>query len=92
MNICIMGCGLIGNRRAQVAQASGGEVLLVAAIEPERAQMTAKTVGAEWTDDIFLDTRNLLDPACMANAGFRYFGIGRSSIKGKCFPVNSNNC
>jgi len=26
-------------------------VLLVADIEPERAQMTAKTVGGEWTDD-----------------------------------------
>lgn len=51
MRIGIVGCGLIGNRRAQVAQASGDEVLLVADIEPERAQMTAKTVGAEWTDD-----------------------------------------
>jgi len=51
MKVGIVGCGLIGNRRAQVAQASGDEVLLVADIKPERAQMTAKTVGAEWTDD-----------------------------------------
>jgi hypothetical protein len=27
--------------------------------------------------NVFLDTRNLLDPARMAEAGFRYFGIGR---------------
>ena len=27
--------------------------------------------------DVFLDTRNLLDPVRMAQAGFRYFGIGR---------------
>jgi UDPglucose 6-dehydrogenase len=27
--------------------------------------------------DIFLDTRNLLDPARMGEAGFRYLGIGR---------------
>ncbi|MGD0972328.1 MAG: Gfo/Idh/MocA family oxidoreductase [Desulfobaccales bacterium] len=51
MKIGIVGCGLIGDRRAQVARASGDEVLLVADIEPERAQMTAKTVGGEWTDD-----------------------------------------
>ena len=28
--------------------------------------------------DVFLDTRNLLDPARMVQAGFRYLGIGRS--------------
>ena len=28
--------------------------------------------------DVFLDTRNLLDPARAVEAGFRYFGIGRS--------------
>lgn len=27
--------------------------------------------------DVFLDTRNLLDPVRMKDAGFRYFGIGR---------------
>ena len=27
--------------------------------------------------DIFMDTRNLMDPALMRQAGFRYFGIGR---------------
>jgi len=27
--------------------------------------------------DVFLDTRNLLDPDRMTEAGFRYFGIGR---------------
>jgi UDPglucose 6-dehydrogenase len=27
--------------------------------------------------DVFLDTRNLLDPDRLAEAGFRYFGIGR---------------
>jgi UDPglucose 6-dehydrogenase len=28
-------------------------------------------------DNIFLDTRNLLDPGPMVAAGFRYLGIGR---------------
>ena len=51
MNIGIVGCGLIGNRRAQVAQVSGDEVLLVADIEPHRAQATAEAVGADWIDD-----------------------------------------
>ena len=36
-------------------------------------------VRTNMADDIFLDTRNLLDPTRMAKAGFRYFGIGRSS-------------
>jgi UDPglucose 6-dehydrogenase len=36
-------------------------------------------VRTDMADDIFLDTRNLLDPTRMAKAGFRYFGIGRSS-------------
>lgn len=51
MKIGIVGCGLIGNRRARVAQASGDEVLLVADVDPERARATAKAVGAEWEDD-----------------------------------------
>lgn len=51
MKIGIVGCGLIGNRRAQVAHSSRDEVLLVADIAPERAQATAKEVGADWNDD-----------------------------------------
>ncbi|MGB8993038.1 MAG: Gfo/Idh/MocA family oxidoreductase [Desulfobaccales bacterium] len=51
MKIGIVGCGLIGNRRAQVAQALEDEVLLVADIEAERARATAKAVGADWHDD-----------------------------------------
>ena len=27
--------------------------------------------------DVFLDTRNLFDPKLIAEAGFRYLGIGR---------------
>jgi UDPglucose 6-dehydrogenase len=38
-------------------------------------------VKANMVDDILLDTRNLLDSAILTKAGFRYFGIGRSSIK-----------
>jgi len=36
------------------------------------AQLRANMDG-----DVFLDTRNWLDPKRMAQAGFRYFGIGR---------------
>ena len=53
---------------------------------------TALVLITEWADigsldlprlraamqgDVFLDTRNLLDPARLVAAGFRYFGIGR---------------
>jgi predicted dehydrogenase len=51
MKIGIVGCGLIGNRRAQVAQAAEDEVLLVADINQERARTTAEAVGAPWDDD-----------------------------------------
>jgi UDPglucose 6-dehydrogenase len=33
---------------------------------------------AQMQGNLFLDTRNILDPAKMAGAGFRYLGIGRS--------------
>lgn len=36
-----------------------------------------KQMRASMRGDAFLDTRNLLDPGRMAEAGFRYFGIGR---------------
>lgn len=51
MKIGIVGCGLIGNRRARVAQAAGDKVLLVADINPKRASETATALGADWTDE-----------------------------------------
>lgn len=51
MKIGIVGCGLIGHRRALVAREAGDEVVLVADIVPERAEKTAAAVGAVWTDD-----------------------------------------
>lgn len=51
MKVGIVGCGLIGNRRARVAREAGDPVLLVADINPERAQETGKAVDASWTED-----------------------------------------
>lgn len=51
MKIGIAGCGLIGNRRAQVAHANGDKVVLVADIDPSVARATAQAVNAEWRDD-----------------------------------------
>lgn len=51
MRIGIVGCGLIGNRRALVAKATGDEVLLVVDINLECARKTATAVGADWTED-----------------------------------------
>jgi UDPglucose 6-dehydrogenase len=36
-----------------------------------------KQMRAQMRGDVFLDTRNLLDPVHMADAGFHYLGIGR---------------
>ena len=51
MKIGIVGCGLIGSRRARVAQACGDEVLLVSDIRGAQAQGLGKALGGAWTED-----------------------------------------
>ena len=51
MRIGVVGCGLIGNRRASVAHAQGDTVVMVADVVGERAQKTAEEVGARATTD-----------------------------------------
>jgi predicted dehydrogenase len=51
MKIGVVGCGLIGDRRARVAHGAGDEVLLIADLKPECAHKTASAVGAQWTTD-----------------------------------------
>lgn len=51
MNVGIIGCGLIGSRRARVAREAGDRVLLVADINPARAQEIAQAADAGWTED-----------------------------------------
>lgn len=59
----------------QVAEGSDALVLVTewaGLTELDFTQMRSKMRG-----DVFLDTRNLLDPRRIAEAGFRYHGIGR---------------
>jgi predicted dehydrogenase len=49
MKIGIVGCGLIGNRRAGVAQRASDEVVLVADIDPQRARETSAALKTDWT-------------------------------------------
>jgi predicted dehydrogenase len=51
MRIGIVGCGLIGSRRGQVAFDAGDEVLRVADIDTTVAQRVANSIGAAWTDN-----------------------------------------
>lgn len=51
MKTGIVGCGLIGQRRAQVAREAGDEVLLVADINPARSQELARRLDTDWTHD-----------------------------------------
>ena len=39
-----------------------------------------RRLRANMKGDVFLDTRNLFDPASLREAGFRYLGIGRSAV------------
>jgi predicted dehydrogenase len=47
----IVGCGLIGKRRATVARESGDRVVAVADVDPGRAQSLAQENGCAWTQD-----------------------------------------
>jgi predicted dehydrogenase len=58
MKLGIVGCGLIGSRRAQAAQAAGDEIILTADIKPQAAQQVAAAVGAQWTEDWQAVTRH----------------------------------
>ena len=47
----IVGCGLIGRRRAAVARELGDAVVIVADIDVARAQQAAHESGSVWTAD-----------------------------------------
>lgn len=49
MKVGIVGCGLIGSRRADVARTSGDEVVVVADLDESRARAVA--ASGEWTTD-----------------------------------------
>ena len=52
MHIAIIGCGLIGKRRAQIAhQSSGDEVVIVADVDESRAKTLADEIGCLATMD-----------------------------------------
>jgi UDPglucose 6-dehydrogenase len=59
----------------QVAQESSALVLVTE--WAEIGSLDWRRMRANMRGDVFLDTRNLLDPVQMAEAGFRYLGIGR---------------
>jgi predicted dehydrogenase len=49
MRVGIIGCGLIGTRRARVACESGDVVAVVADVVADRAVATAEATGSNWT-------------------------------------------
>jgi UDPglucose 6-dehydrogenase len=59
----------------QVAQGSSALVLVTE--WADIGSLDLLQLRTNMRGDVFLDTRNLLDPARMIAAGFRYFGIGR---------------
>jgi predicted dehydrogenase len=58
MDIGIVGCGLIGNRRAKVAQEAGDNLIVLADIDPARARSTGEMVQAPWVEDWHVVTRH----------------------------------
>jgi UDPglucose 6-dehydrogenase len=65
---------------ATVAEAVAGADAAVLVTEwPELAEQDWAALGATMRRRVFVDGRNMLDPAAMADAGFDYEGIGRSA-------------
>jgi len=57
--------------------AKGSTALVLVTEWSEIDSLDLLQLRANMRGDVFLDTRNLFDPARMIAAGFRYFGIGR---------------
>ena len=57
--------------------AEGSSALVLVTEWADINSLDLRRLRRKMQGDVFLDTRNLLDPDCMAEAGFRYFGIGR---------------
>jgi predicted dehydrogenase len=51
LNLAIVGCGVIGRRRAAVARELKDHIVIVADIDAERAKKTAEENDCEWTCD-----------------------------------------
>ena len=51
MRVGVVGCGLIGRRRAETALAAGDEVVRVCDIDERAARDVAQLAGADWTLD-----------------------------------------
>jgi len=57
--------------------ARGSSALVLVTEWADLPNLDLQQLRRQMRGDLFLDTRNLLDPMRMAEAGFRYFGIGR---------------
>ena len=57
--------------------AEGSDALVLVTEWAEINDLDLARLHDQMRGDVFLDTRNLLDPDRMADAGFRYIGIGR---------------
>jgi predicted dehydrogenase len=51
VRVAVIGCGLIGARRARVASEAGDEVSLVADVDPGRAAETSAATQSRWTTE-----------------------------------------
>jgi len=57
--------------------ARGSDALVLVTEWRDLSNLDLQQLRKGMRGDVFLDTRNLLDPTRMTEAGFRYFGIGR---------------
>lgn len=60
-----------------LSAAAGADALVVATEWPEYATLDWRAVKATMKGDLVIDARNALVPAAVAEAGLRYWGIGR---------------
>jgi len=75
------GSGLHGVERAQSVEAAlaGADAAVIVTEWPALAAVDWAAVAPAMRTPVLIDGRNMLDPAAMREAGFRYEGIGRAA-------------
>jgi len=82
MRVGIVGCGLIGGRRAAAVRCAGDEVVVVADLDPTRAEALASVADASWTavwEEVVVDDR--VDVVVVATSNDGLLPIGCAALE-----------
>jgi len=84
MRVGIIGCGLIGRKRAEAAVAQGHEVVIAADLDRRRAEDVAAAYGGRWADDWRQVVTARPDIVVVATTHDQLAGIGLAAVEAGC--------